>query len=59
MNANQLRKDTYNFLKKFGSKKTFLSEAIGVSPTTLNLWLRSDREMAEHRLKKLAEIISQ
>jgi len=53
------REQTYIFLEKYGSKKTWLGAQIGTCSTHLDLWLRGERRLSESKLEKLRQILRQ
>ena len=52
-----LRQETINFIKKYGSPKTWIAKQLNCSVQHITYYLNSERNLSEEKAKKLCEII--
>jgi|GEM_PF-6079612 len=56
---DKLRQDCKAYITKHGSRHKHICNIMDVSQTTVSLWLKGERDIAEHRLERLREAIGQ
>jgi plasmid maintenance system antidote protein VapI len=54
-----LRDKTEKYLEKYGTPKKFLAAKIGVTGTTISLFLKGERELSDAKEKLLRAIIEE
>lgn len=59
LSNTNVRKNLEEYLEKFGVKKVHIARLIGVSPNTIGLFLKGQRELSLANLEAIQEIMQE
>lgn len=59
MCQNKLKQECKYLISFYGTSQQFIGKSIGVSRSTINLWLKGERNLAEPIERKLKEFLKE